>query len=215
MHKKTLCLGGSFNPIHHGHLICARVVAETAGFERVLLIPSARPPHKPASSDLADAMHRLQMCRLAIQTTERCSGVQFDVSDIEIKREGAPSYTIDTVWQLKQRGWPTVSWLIGADMLNYLPKWHQAAALLEEADFAVVARPGVPIDWNALPPEFSKLQKSVYAAPLVEISSTEIRRRVRQALAIDYLTPAGVVDYIYSQRLYVENRNDQAPMTNK
>lgn len=203
MHKKTLCLGGSFNPIHHGHLICARVVAETAGFERVLLIPSARPPHKPATSDLADAAHRLKMCRLAIQTTERRCGVQFDVSDIEIQRQDKPSYTIDTVRQLKAEGWSTVSWLIGADMLNYLPKWHQSAALLEEANFAIMARPGVPIDWNALPPEFSKLQKSVIPAPLVEISSTEIRCRVRQGQAIDYLTPAVVVDYIYSQRLYM------------
>lgn len=160
-------------------------------------------------------MHRLQMCRLAIQTTDPHRGVQFDVSDIEIQREGAPSYTIDTVRQLKQQGWPSVSWLIGADMLNYLPKWHQSAALLEEANFAIMARPGVPIDWNALPPEFSKLQKNVVPAPLLEISSTEIRCRVRQGQAIDYLTPAGVVDYIYSQRLYVENRTDQAPMTNR
>jgi nicotinate-nucleotide adenylyltransferase len=207
MHKKTLCLGGSFNPIHHGHLICARTIAETCGFSNVLLIPSANPPHKPLATDLADPAHRLHMCRLAIQTNEPNSEVQFDVSDIEIARSGQPSYTIDTVRQLKRQGWERVHWLIGADMLNYLPNWHEAAALLREVDFLIMARPGVPMNWNSLPPEFSSLQKHIIPAPLIDISSSEIRRRLKAGLPINYLTPPTVVDYITKHKLYGAQAN--------
>src|SRR3954471_4568138 len=86
MHKKMLCLGGSCDPIHHGRLTCAPAVAEGGGFDRVLLIPSAKPPHKPDATDIADAAHRLQMCRLAIETNRTGPQVQFEVSDIEITR---------------------------------------------------------------------------------------------------------------------------------
>ncbi|WP_428937413.1 nicotinate-nucleotide adenylyltransferase [Fontivita pretiosa] len=206
MHKKTLCLGGSFNPIHLGHLICARAVAEARGFARVMLIPCGQPPHKPRAADLASPTHRLQMCRLAIQTSNstdsRRAQVQFDISEIEIARRG-PSYTIDTVRQLRSQGWTQVHWLIGADMLNYLPKWREPAALIREASLLIMARPGVPIDWNALPGEFASLKDNVVVAPLIEISSTQIRWRVRAGLSIEYLTPPAVVRYIHTHRLYL------------
>jgi nicotinate-nucleotide adenylyltransferase len=206
MYKKTLCLGGSFNPIHFGHLICARAVAEAAGYAQVLLVPSAQPPHKAQQADLASPSDRLAMCRLAIDSTTKSSDsslrVSFDVSDIELTRTG-PSYTIDTARELRQRGWPEVHWLIGADMLNYLPKWHEPAALLREVNFVVMRRPGIPIDWNSLPGEFAFLKNSVVEAPLIEISSTQIRQRVRAGLSIDYLTPPPVVDYIGTRGLYV------------
>jgi nicotinate-nucleotide adenylyltransferase len=205
---KTLCLGGSFNPIHHGHLICARAVAEKRGYEQVLLIPSARPPHKPAAADLADAAHRLQMCRLAIEVVgswghPNQAGKQpsFAVSDMELPRTG-PSYTLDTVRELRHQGWPEIHWLIGADMLNFLPNWHEPATLLREATFIVMARPGETIDFTTLPSYMASLKRNVTEAPLVQISSTEIRARVRAGLGIDYLTPASVVDYIYSKGLY-------------
>jgi nicotinate-nucleotide adenylyltransferase len=207
---KTLCLGGSFNPIHHGHLICSRAVAEVAGYDRVLLIPSAQPPHKPGHSDLAGASDRLQMCRLAIETTSpiatpsnaKASQITFDVSEIELPRTG-PSYTIHTVRELRSRGWGEVHWLIGADMLNYLPKWHQAADLLRETHFVVMARPDVPFAWDSLPADFAKLKLNVVQAPLVEISSTQIRQRIRAGLSIDYLTPAQVANYIHTRKLYL------------
>jgi nicotinate-nucleotide adenylyltransferase len=203
MYKKTLCLGGSFNPVHHGHLICARRVAEIAGFERVLLIPGRQPPHKPNQPDLADAPHRLQMSRLAAETdkTRARAGVIFEVSEIELARSG-PSYTIDTVRELRNSGWDQVNWLIGADMLNLLPKWHEAAALLREVNFVITRRPGVLIDWNSLPVDFAVLQNKMVDAPLIEISSTQIRQRVRAGLSIDYLTPPAVVDYIRMHQLY-------------
>jgi nicotinate-nucleotide adenylyltransferase len=202
---KTLCLGGSFNPINHGHLICARAAAEKAGFERILLIPTGQPPHKANAVDLAAGAHRLQMCRLAIEiglpSSHTGPDVTFAVSDVELTRTG-PSYTLDTVRQLKNEGWGTITWLIGADMLNYLPNWHEHATLLREAEFLIIGRPGVPIKWETLPPHLAPLKDKVIEAPLVEISSTDIRERVRRGLSIAYMTPEKVADYIRSNGLY-------------
>jgi nicotinate-nucleotide adenylyltransferase len=201
MHKKTLCLGGSFNPIHHGHLICARAVAEKAGFERVLLIPTGQPPHKLSDPEFAEPAHRLAMCLLAADTARDISGVHVNVCDIEVARPGL-SYTIDSVRALRRQGWEAVHWLIGADMLNFLPNWRDPASLLREASLLVMARPGVRIDWNDLPGEFAFLKDNVIEAPLIEISSTQIRRRVALGQSIDYLTPPAVVDYIRTHGLY-------------
>jgi len=194
---KTLCLGGSFNPIHHGHLICARAVMEHAGYERVMLIPSAQPPHKSAHANLAPAQERLRMCQLVVQ-----SSATFVVDEIELKRTG-PSYTIDTMRELKaSRGWSEVHWLIGADMLNYLPQWHRADELLREVHFVVMARPGFDFDWQGLPAGFQHLRERVVEAPRIDISSTQIRDRVRAGMSIDFLTPAPVVDHIQERHLY-------------
>jgi nicotinate-nucleotide adenylyltransferase len=193
----TLCFGGSFNPIHHGHLICARAVAEMAGFERILLIPSAQPPHKPNSPDLAAAEHRLAMCRRAI-----AGDPLFNVDDIEMRQTGT-SYTLNTVRLLRQLGMVRVSWLIGADMLNFLPNWHQPLKLMEEVQFVVMARPGFQFDWSSLPAEYQPLRDHVVEAPRIEISSTEIRRRVKLALPLTYLTPPAVADYIRGHHLYL------------
>jgi nicotinate-nucleotide adenylyltransferase len=194
---KTLCLGGSFNPIHHGHLICARAVMEHAGYERVMLIPSAQPPHKSAHANLAPAQERLRMCQLVVQ-----SSATFVVDEIELKRTG-PSYTIDTARELKaSRGWSEVHWLIGADMLNYLPQWHRADELLREVHFVVMARPGFDFDWQGLPAGFQHLRERVVEAPRIDISSTQIRDRVRAGMSIDFLTPAPVVDHIQERHLY-------------
>lgn len=192
---KTLFFGGSYNPIHAGHLICARAVAEAAGFERVVLIPSAQPPHKPAGA-LAPAQDRLEMCRLAV-----AGSPLFEVSDVELTREG-PSYTLVTVRHLKQQGHQTVHWLIGADMLEDLPGWYEARALVEEAEFVVMARPGWRLEGSALPPPLDRLRTMFVRAPLIEISASEIRRRVAEGLSIDYLTPPAVVGYIRDRCLY-------------
>src|SRR5438045_842642 len=115
---RCLCFGGSFNPIHNGHLVCARAAAEILGFSKILLIPVGQPPHKPVRADLAPAESRLAMCRLAANLQPGL----FEVDDVEI-RLPQPSYTINTVRHLRQtRGWEQVHWLIGADMLLYLPK---------------------------------------------------------------------------------------------
>jgi len=120
---------------------------------------------------------------------------------LELTRTG-PSYTIDTVHFLRQNGLDTVHWLIGADMLNYLPKWHRYEELIKETEFVVVARPFVEIHWASLPVELALYKDKLVPAPLIDISSTDIRQRVRDGLPIDYLTPQPVVDYISENNLY-------------
>ena len=191
-----LCFGGSFNPVHHGHLICARHAAEQLGLASVVLIPSAHPPHKPGAADLAGVEDRVRMCRLA-------AGGQaaFEVNDVETLRT-APSFTIDTARELARQGWGRVNWVVGADMLRTMPSWREPEALLREVHFVVLARPGWSFDWDTLPPAFRGLRENVVEAPLIQISATEIRRRVVSGLPIDFLTPAPVVDYIRNTKLY-------------
>lgn len=192
----ALCFGGSFNPVHHGHLICARAAAEAIGLNRVLLIPSRQPPHKIVGTDLAAAEDRLAMCRLAV-----AGDPFFEVSDVELKRDG-PSYTIDTVRQLKAVGWQEVHWLIGADMARILPQWHEPLPLLREAKLVLMARPGWSFDWDTLPTEYRSLRANVVTTPMLEISATAIRQRVRAGLPITYLSPEPVVRYIGDRGLY-------------
>ena len=192
----NLFFGGSFNPIHFGHLICARHAAEQIGASRTVLIPSAQPPHKPNAADLAPAVQRVQMCKIATQGSE-----SFDVDDLETQRTG-PSYTIDTVRALVRRGMGRVSWLIGADMLCNLPTWREPEALLEEATLVVMARPGWSFDWDSLPLPFRKLRENVVETPLIDISATQVRRRVAAGLPVDLLTPEPVVRYICENGLY-------------
>ncbi len=192
----TLYFGGSFNPIHHGHLICSRVIAEARGFERVALVPSSQPPHKQNAVNMAGSVGRMAMCRLA-----SAGDPQFEVSDLELARTG-PSYTIDSVRELSRGGAEKVSWLIGADMLMFLPYWHRPQDLLAEVNFIVMARPGWKLDWSALPAPFQKLQQNVVEAPLIDITGTQIRDRVARGLSISYLTPPAVCNYIAEHRLY-------------
>lgn len=191
-----LFFGGSFNPIHLAHLICARTVAETRGYDQVVFIPSAQPPHKPDQSQIALAEHRLAMVRAAVADEPA-----FGVDDIELRHAG-PSYTLDTVQRLKQRGEREVHWLIGADMLAMLPDWHRAEELLHEVYFVILSRPGWQFDWSALPPAYRSLQSNVVSAPLLDISATRIRQRVSEGRSIRWLTPPAVVEYIHAHGLY-------------
>ena len=193
---RKLCLGGSFNPIHHGHLLCGLAAAEHLAFDRLVLIPSAVPPLKVLSADMASAADRLVMCQLA---TEGVPAIE--ISNIELERS-VPSFTIDTVRQLRQLGWGKVSWLIGADIVAELPRWHDFPALLDEVDFVIMHRPGSVMDWQSLPIELRHLQQSVVTVPQIDISATDIRRRVRTGQSIDYMTPRSVCNYIREKRLY-------------
>jgi nicotinate-nucleotide adenylyltransferase len=193
---RTLYFGGSFNPIHHGHLICARAVAEGAGYDRVVLVPSRQPPHKQGHTDIAGEADRSAMCQLAVAGDEL-----FSVDDIELHRD-SPSYTIDTARELRRRGQAQVAWLIGADMANYLPHWHQAAHLLTEVRFVLMARPGWSFDWLNMPPEYRHLENQIVPAPLIDIRSTDIRQRMTAGKPIAYMTTSAVVDYIREHGLY-------------
>jgi nicotinate-nucleotide adenylyltransferase len=136
------------------------------------------------------------MCKLAAEENPF-----FEVDDLELHRPGE-SYTIDTVRALKARGWGRVSWLIGADQLPALPRWREAEKLIEEADLLVMARPGWSFDFDSLPEPFRRLRSAVVAAPSIDISATDIRRRVRAHEPIDHLTPPAVARYIETHGLY-------------
>jgi nicotinate-nucleotide adenylyltransferase len=193
----TLCFGGSFNPVHVGHLLVARTIAEAKGFERIRLIPSAQPPHKPGSADLAAPADRLAMCQLV-----STSDPMFETDPQELERSG-PSYTIETAMEFKGRGAETVHWLIGADMVQILPKWHRPDELLEHVTFWIARRPGYAIDWGALPEAFQALRSQVVDAPLLEISATAIRARARAGRSLRYLVTPEVERYIFEHGLYV------------
>ncbi len=204
MGKRIVCLGGSFDPVHNGHLIVARAVAEARGYQRVMIVPAATPPHKPAAR--ATGRRRVEMLRLATAGDEL-----FEVNEIELRREG-PSYTLDTVCQLRGRaGDVEVHWIVGTDMLADLPKWHRAPEVIAEATIVTAARPG----WNDriedilsdLADHFGAeavegIRAGVVRTPLIEISSTDIRRRVRAGLSVRYMVPEPVEVYIAEQGLY-------------
>lgn len=195
---RRLWLGGSFNPIHHGHLICARAATEAGGFDRIVLVPSSRPPHKPDSAELAAAPDRLVMCRLAASQDSL-----FEVDDLELQRD-RPSYTLDTARILASRH-PSdrISWLIGTDTLPQLPTWHNFDQLLREVQFMVMARSGAVIDWHSLPAGLQELKANLLTVPQIEISATMIRRRVAAGQSIDFFTPAPICRYIHEQKLYM------------
>jgi nicotinate-nucleotide adenylyltransferase len=203
---QTLCFGGSFNPIHVGHTFCAAAAARAAGFKRVLLIPAAVSPLKlDAAAKLASPVNRLAMCRLAAAADAAAAddaSVEFDVDDLELRRP-PPSFTIRTVRELRERrNWSNVAWLIGADQVAAFPRWHEAGRLIEEAQIFVMARPGFVFDFDALPPMFRRLRDNVVETPLVDVSATEIRRRVAAGESISGLVAPSVERYIAERGLY-------------
>lgn len=196
MSTSRLYFGGSFNPLHVGHLICARAVAEQRGFGKVVLIPTAQPPHKTGDTSIIAAEHRLAMCRLVAEEDPF-----FEAEDIEIQK-GGMSYTIETVRELARRTGQKAHWLIGADMAAILPQWRESQALIREVEFVLMARPGWTFDWQSLPEAYRALRHNVVSAPLIQISATEIRQRLARGLPINYLVPPTIERYIHHHSLY-------------
>lgn len=195
--------GGSFNPIHNGHLIVARAVAEQAGLEQVMLLPSVRPPHK-GDRQLLDARHRAAMVKLAIEGEPL-----FEFSDYDLTRDG-PSYTIDTVTHFSELLGPHVElhWIIGTDSLTELTTWYRVPDLIDACRVVTAVRPGWDtIDWTPLRTVLSDVQVAALQAGIlqtlrIDISSTDIRRRVREGYSIRYLVPDAVQEYIETRALY-------------
>ena len=203
--SQKILFGGTFDPIHNGHLIIARAVAEELGADRVTLIPAARSPHKGPAS--ASAHDRLNMLRAAIEGDSL-----FELSDIELHRDG-PSYTRDTLLQIRRQTGENVQlcWVIGADMLLDLPNWHEAGEVLELARIVIATRPPwdrklgellESLDGRLDDSQVQRLRQSVIHVPLIDICSTVIRERVAAGLEICYLTPDPVRKYILAKRLY-------------
>lgn len=190
-------LGGTFDPIHVGHLLIAEQVREALGLSEVLFIPCGRPPHKPDRVP-APARHRLAMVALAIAGNEG-----FGLSRLEVDRPG-PSYALDTIRALKaERGPDTeISFILGADQALELMTWYRAAEVLAEARFVTVPRPGW--DLGELPARLGAAAERVRVLSLPElpISASDIRARVAAGRSIRYLVPEPVREYVLAEGLY-------------
>ncbi len=196
--------GGSFNPIHTAHLILAeRAVAERA-LDKALFIPALQPPHKPARP-VAPADHRMRMVELAVE-----GNPAFEASRIELDRQG-PSYTLTTVRELRRTlGQDAELFLVlGGDSVHDIATWWRAEELVREADVIAFERPGYSLDSDLveLAHRFgehwaSKVRALKVHAPLIGISATEIRERVRDGRSIRYLVPEPVREYILAHKLY-------------
>jgi nicotinate-nucleotide adenylyltransferase len=206
-------LGGTFNPIHCGHLAAARAAQDALAIGRMLFVPSHAPPHRPDSL-LASGYHRLQMTALAV------AGVpEWQASDVELVR-GGPSYTYDTLITLRrQEPASQFFFVIGADAFADIAAWRHYPELLELAHFVVIARTGTSFDelragLPALAPRMVHPEKAAGGAlppsPSIflvnaatpDVSSTEIRRRIAAGAPIDGLVPDAVAAYVAEHRLY-------------
>lgn len=196
-------LGGTFDPIHLGHLAIAEEVREVLGLERVLFVPAGIPPHRP-TAPAASGGDRLAMLRLAI-----AGNPAFAASPIELERAG-PSFSVDTVEQLAGalRGEdrvPDLWFVLSSEAFGLLPTWHEPERLLRAARVAVVPRAGAPTltsDWVAVRfPGFVDRIRFV-DGPNLGISGTEIRRRVAAGRSLRYLVPDEVARYIGNHKLY-------------
>jgi len=219
---KVGIFGGTFNPIHYGHLRAAEEVRERLGFDRILFVPTGNPPLK--SADRSDAFHRIEMVRLALADSK-----YFQLSDVEYRLSGK-SYTVKTIEALKNTDpYAEFSFILGIDAFLDIPSWWHPEELIALTDFVVISRPGLGfIDLGTSP--YMKIDRKVlnridnkkieiHRAKLkggrtatllrltpIGISSTEVRRRVRQGRSIKYLLPADVQSYIITKKLYGRNK---------
>lgn len=197
--KRIAVLGGTFDPIHVGHLIAGQCVCDSEAFDGICIMPSGNPPHKESTSDYNE--HRLEMCRLAAEGNDH-----FYVSDMEIHRQGK-IYTVDTFSLLKAEHPDTEYWLIiGTDSLMNLETWRSPERLLREVPFVVVDRGGYDSERSTqqmimLRERYGTTFKYV-TMPQIELSSTEIRQRISQGKNIRWRIPDRVYDYIQSEGLY-------------
>jgi nicotinate-nucleotide adenylyltransferase len=185
-------LGGSFDPVHHGHLIVGQVAAEKLKLESLRFVPAREQPFK-AGQHRTSPEHRAAMLSLAV------AGMPgFSVERSELKRPG-PSYTVDTLRDLKERE-PGVEFvlLLGGDAAADLPAWKEAGRVTELARIAVFARPGSPL------PDLPWIT-AVVEVPAIDISATEVRRRARHRLPLRYWVPDAVAEYITAHRLYLDS----------
>jgi nicotinate-nucleotide adenylyltransferase len=194
-------LGGTFNPPHLGHLVCAQEAELQLKLDRVLLIPARVPPHKEVPED-PGVEHRLAMCRAAVfDDAER-----FEVSDVEARRDGM-SYTVDTLGLLRSEMPDSELFLIvGADVAVGFPRWREPEQVLSMATLAIAGRPGT--DRAAIEKALAGVDGGERAAffdmPEIGVSSTMIRERVRSGVPTRYLTPDAVREYVDRHGLYRE-----------
>jgi nicotinate-nucleotide adenylyltransferase len=198
--RRVGVLGGTFDPVHIGHLVAAEDVAHALNLERVLFVPNRLPPHK-LDRAVSPAEDRAAMVGLAV-----ADNPLFELSLIELERAG-PSYTLDTLRSLRGRfGAETALYfLVGKEALPELHTWHEPDALLAEFNIVVMDRSsGQSILWQEVENRFPDIRSSIQMANVaqLDVSGADLRRRVRQARPIRYQVPLAVSDYIRERGLY-------------
>jgi len=198
--RKVGIMGGTFDPIHIGHLVTAEAVRIEYSLDKVLFIPAANPPHKQ-DWQVTAAMHRYIMTVMATY-----SNPHFHVSAIELERPGL-SYTIDTIKTLKDQfgGQTDFYFITGADAVQDLPTWERVHELLDLCHFIAATRPGCISTLDSVIKFFGQQgRKRIHrlATPELEISSTDIRERVKSGRSIKYIVPESVENYILKEGLY-------------
>jgi len=202
--KKLGIMGGTFDPIHYGHLVAAEMARSKFNLSKVLFIPSGTPPHKDRS-DISAAGLRFEMIELAIQDNPA-----FDISALELEREG-PSYTVDTLRVL--RTWPEhkLYFITGTDALREIFSWREAEEILIMTEFIGAARPGFDASdfLVQVQQEHPETQGRIHylEVPALAISSTDIRARVKRGQPIRYLLPEPVRLFIQQHGLYTAEGN--------
>jgi len=191
---KTGIYGGTFNPVHYGHLINAEYVRESFGLDRIIFIPAKKPVHKEMT-EYASPEDRIAMLSAAVKGNE-----YFSVSDIEVSRE-SDSYTIYTI-EAMEKLYPgdELFLIIGSDSFNELDTWKSYRDIIDRVAIIVMLRPGsINLRRDILEPGQKVL---LHENPLIGISSSGIRERIGAGNSVRYLTPDSVIDYIYSKGLY-------------
>jgi len=203
MNNKVILFGGTFDPIHHGHVRVAQSALEQLGADEIVLIPARRSPHKKFLP-MADGPARVEMISLAI-----AGKTTFRVSDCELKRS-RPSYTLDTIRYLRAEYGQGVGifWLVGADAVKDLADWHRILELVDECDLCVMFRAGFERpDFSGLGSvlgrrRVEKLEQNVVRTPLIDINGTEIRRKLACGADVSDMLEPKVLEYIKKNGLY-------------
>ena len=195
-------LGGTFDPVHNGHLILADVAEEKLNLNEMLFIPAGQPWLK-TERIITPAQHRLHMLRLALDDRPH-----FRISEMEIERPG-PTYTIDTISALKSglNAGDELCFILGQDSLMQIPQWYRAKELVQLCYLAAAPRPGVKKpDLKALEAEIPGIKQRIMLMkePKVDINATDIRERVARGLSVRHLVPEPVNRYIKEQKLYID-----------
>ncbi len=200
---KVGILGGTFDPPHIGHLVIAQEAMRYLHLSQVVFVPTRQPPHKP-TDELTPIDLRLDMVRLAIARNPR-----FTLSRVDVDREG-PTYTIDTIRLLRrQYGEGTdLYFIMGMDSLANLPTWHKPEELVHLCCLAVLNRPGYKVDLDELEAKVPGVRERIIfiPSPALEVSATDLQRRVRDGEPIDHLVPEAVAAFIYEQGMYRDSK---------
>lgn len=209
--KKVGIMGGTFNPIHFGHLLLAETAFHQFQLDEILIMPTKNPYYKKISNSVTEE-DRVAMVELAIE-----DNAHFRLSKEELNREGT-TYTVETLSQLTARH-PDYEYyfIMGADSLYHIESWKDPAQILKLATIVVAGRAGTGSSLSSQIEYIeNKYDSEIYRlnSPVLEISSNDIRRRIRDGESIRYLLPAKVADYIYEHGLYQPDIRDEAPSQN-